>query len=114
MEAALQTLGSKVTFPRHYLLYILLAAVDVLVTASILNGGGREINALAAQVIEWFGGMGMTLYKFTLVAIVLVICEVVARSKPRLGRGLAVTAVLVSLVPPAFAGAQMAGVFVVR
>ena len=111
MEAAMMTLGERVRYPKHYFLYIVLAAVDVLMTWVLLQHGATEINAIAAGVIEWAGGPGMAAYKFALVALVLVICEVVSREKPGMGRGLAVTAVLISLVPPAFAGAQWVGVF---
>lgn len=108
-----------VLYPNHYTWFVFLAALDVLCTYLILTPGlfassdgrrelvGQELNALADWVIHTFDTPGKVAYKFALVALVVVICEVVGRRKPAVGRKLAEWAVALTAIPVAVALAQM-------
>ncbi len=70
------------------LVLIVLSVADLLMTYYLLWQGGRyyEANPLANWVFRRWNVAGMTVFKFTLVAVVVTIGEFVARSRPRLGK----------------------------
>lgn len=82
-----------------YKWFVLLSAVDIILTWFILLLGGTEVNALADAVIARTGLKGILIYKFCLVTIVVLICEVVGRRRPRLGRNLVRGAVIITSLP---------------
>ncbi len=82
-----------------YKWFVLLSAVDIILTWFILLLGGTEVNALADAVIASTGLKGILIYKFCLVTTVVLICEVVGRRRPRLGRNLVRGAVIITSLP---------------
>ena len=104
---------APVLYPRAYVGYVALAALDVVLTTLILRLGGVEVNWFAAWVIErarsieTTGITGMTLFKFATVFFVLLACEIVGRQRARLGRQLAAVAVAISVIPVAVAVLQL-------
>lgn len=104
----MRTLREPVLFPKAYGSYVLLAALDVLLTWTILGMGGVELNAIAAWVIEHGGPKGMTLYKFLTVALVLITCELVGRRQQTAGKSLARAAVVISMLPVGVSLGQLA------
>ena len=94
-------------YPDWYAWYVLLAALDVMLTWMVLHFGGREVNVLADWVIRRWQLPGMVVYKFATVVLVVVICEVVGRRRERLGRRLAEWAVAITAVPVVLALAQL-------
>lgn len=88
-----------VRFPDLYAWFILFSAMDVMLTWVILSVGGSEANPIASLVIDQFGLPGAIVFTFTLMLMVIVICEVLARMRPRVARGLAVVALIVSIMP---------------
>lgn len=98
-----------VLFPRAYGFYIALAAMDVLFTTLILAKGGVELNKLAAWVFQTHGVPGASAYKFGTVMVVLVACELAGRYRSgSMGRTLAHAAVIISLIPVAIGGVELA------
>ncbi len=95
-------------FPRAYGSYVLLAAMDILLTWTILCMGGVEMNAIAAWVIEHGGPRAIAFYKFFTVALVLVICEIAGRQRKGMGRSLSRAAVVISALPVGVALGQLA------
>lgn len=68
-------------------LFILASAIDLLMTYTLLHRSDfRESNAVAAWFIDGWGKNGMVIFKFSLVTIVAVIAQIVARKDVRIGR----------------------------
>ncbi len=89
-----------VLYPNLYVWLIFAAAMDVLLTWTILEGfDGREVNPLAAWIIAVGGHRGMVVFKLAVMVGVIVVCEFIGRHEPRTGRRLAITAVLITAFP---------------
>jgi hypothetical protein len=97
-----------VLYPNVYVWYVLLSALDIMLTWTILHLDGVELNLLADWVIHHGGLPGMVAYKFVLVLLVVAICEVVGRRRDRVGRRLSEWAVAITAVPVGVAFAQLA------
>lgn len=94
-------------YPSSYKWFVLISAVDVVLTWFILLIGGTELNVVADAVIALFGLHGILTYKFCLVILVVLICEVVGRRRPRVGRQLARAAIGITALPVILAIAQL-------
>lgn len=101
-------LGPHIRYGSVYPWYLLGASLDLIVTWYILFRGGIELNAIADWVIKTGGLPGLLLYKFATVALVVVICESVGRTRPITGRRLAWLAVAISFFPVVYAIVQTA------
>ena len=88
-------------FENAYTWLVFVSALDIMLTALVLYRGGYEANALAAAVINRFDLPGMIAYKFCLVAVVIMICEAIARWNVAAGRRFVVAAVIISAYPVA-------------
>ena len=110
-------------FPNIYAWYVLVSALDVMVTVKLLVHLGEredgsvaivagekvvaeEANTFAQWSIEQFGTWGLIGLKFLSVIVVVAICEHIGRRRPRLGHGLALLAIFLSLLPIAAALVQ--------
>lgn len=91
-----------VLHPNLYLWLVFFGAMDVILTRVILFFGGIEVNPLANEVIKAFGVPGMSVFKFSIIAMVILICEYIGRIRPRTGRGLAFVSVMISMAPIAW------------
>jgi len=108
-----------VRYPNAYVWFIFLAALDIMLTYLILHpvlfprdatmteSRGSEENAVAGWVIEQWDVPGMVGFKFALVIVVIVLCEVIGRHRDSTGRRLAEWAVAVTVIPVLVALAQM-------
>ena len=88
-----------VHFPNLYLWLVFLSALDVVLTRVILYFNGTELNPLAAWIIDRGGQLGMSIFKFVIVAFVIMICEYTATINPRTARRLALAGCLITAVP---------------
>tara|TARA_Y100000589_G_scaffold229799_1_gene217209 strand:- start:164 stop:598 length:435 start_codon:yes stop_codon:yes gene_type:complete len=88
-----------VYFPNLYLWLVFLSALDVVLTRVILYFNGTELNPLAAWIIERGGQLGMSLFKFVIVAFVIIICEYTASINRKTARRLALAGCLITAVP---------------
>jgi len=86
-------------YPELYTWYVFVSALDVLFTWLILNNGGQEVNKLADWIIDQHDLPGLTFFKFAMVVLVVLICEVVGRYRHELGGQLARWAVAISAFP---------------
>ena len=82
-----------------YKWFVLISAVDIVLTWFILLLGGSEVNVLADAVIAHAGLKGILIYKFCLVILVVIVCEAVGRRRPWIGRNLARLAVVITALP---------------
>jgi hypothetical protein len=85
----------------HFLL-IFVATLDILITWWILALDGRELNPLAAAVIDRYALAGAVVFKFGLTALVILICEVIAARRDQTARRFLTAAVLISATAPAY------------
>lgn len=131
MEADLSH-SPSVLYPRAYLWFVFLAALDVLLTYLILSPvfsselafynssevqlvpglvryqeQGAELNLLADWVIRKHDVPGMVAYKFGLAVLILCVCEAVGRRRAEVGRRLSEWIVGISAVPVIVALVQM-------
>ncbi len=86
-------------FQNHYAWLLLVSSLDIMLTWKILERGGLEVNPVARMVIDSWGMHGAIAFKFALMMWVIVTCEALARVRPRVGRLLALAAVLLSAAP---------------
>jgi Domain of unknown function (DUF5658) len=111
VNATASTLGihrRPVLFPDAYAWYVLVSALDVMVTVAVLvHLGAQEVNTFAQWSIEQFGTWGLIGLKFLSVVLVVLICEYIGQRRAALGRRLAVAAIFLSLLPVAAALAQV-------
>jgi len=94
-------------YPGAYLGFVLLSALDVALTWCVLILGGIELNYLAGAVIVYWDKSGLLVYKFCLVTLVIVCCEVIGRARHTTGRRLSRFAVAISAVPIVMAVVQL-------
>jgi hypothetical protein len=86
-------------YPNLYTWLLFVSALDVMLTWVVLYYGGREANAIADAVIQHLGLPGIVLFKFALVLLVIIICEIVGRRRPRTGQKLAAAGIIITTVP---------------
>jgi hypothetical protein len=86
-----------------YLWLTFLSALDIMLTWIVLFRGGQEVNALADAVIRRFDITGLVVFKFALIVLVILICEVVGRRSDSAGRRMANWCVALGCVPVALA-----------
>ena len=95
-------------YPNAYVWFVLVSAMDVMLTWAILTADGTEVNPIAAAVIARWGLNGAIGFKFGLTLFVIVACDIVGRSRDRTGRLLARAAIVVSSIPVAWSLALLA------
>jgi hypothetical protein len=86
-------------FQKQYVWFVFFSALDIMLTWAILSRGGREVNPIANEIIQMWGLNGAIIFKFSITALVVIVCEVVARKQYGMARALAITAVIVSSIP---------------
>lgn len=86
-------------YPHSYKWFVFVSASDVVLTWFILLLGGSEVNLLADAVIANAGLQGILIYKFCLVLLVVMICEIVGRRRLWVGRNLARAAIAITALP---------------
>jgi hypothetical protein len=88
-----------VRHPNLYLWLIFVSALDVILTRVILFFGGTEVNPVADFILQHWGRLGMSIFKFTIVGFVIIACEFIARRKPATSRRLAIASIIISMMP---------------
>lgn len=93
-------------FPDAYVWMIFFATLDVILTALVLTfggdesrGGAEEINPIARLIIDHWQMAGAMAFKFALIVLAIVLCELTGRRGLAAGRRLAWTCVLISAFP---------------
>jgi len=92
-------LPSPVLYENHYTWFVLVSALDVMLTWVVLHAGGREANMLADAVLRNYGLEGLVTFKFALVVLLIVLCEIIGRRSHVAGKRLASGAVALTCVP---------------
>jgi len=86
-------------YESHYIWFIFVSSLDLMMTWIVLYLGGREANPLAKHVLDAFGMNGMVAYKMALVVFVIILCEWIGRRSHPAGRRLATVAVAMTCIP---------------
>ena len=94
-------------FPFEYLLFVAVSAMDLMLTGLILSLGGWEVNPVAQVVLLMSGEPGIVGFKFTIVVLVVVMCETVGRRHAVKGRRLSRAAVAISAAPVVWSIGQL-------
>jgi len=101
----------SVRYPNAYTWFVFVATLDIILTYLILNpvlfardaefteSRGQETNALADYVFQRWDVSGMVIFKFALVVVVIVLCEIIGRYREATGRRLAEWAVAITCIP---------------
>ncbi len=97
-----------VLYPDAYGWIVFAGSLDVMMTWVVLGVGGTEVNAIADRALRHAGLSGLILLKFSVIALVLVICEYVGRRRPPVGRSIASIAIGLNALPVVAAFAQLA------
>lgn len=84
--SAMRRTTTPALYENAYSWLVFLAALDIMLTWVVLWYGGNEENVLAASVLDHFGLGGMVLFKFILVIVVILLCEVIGRRSRSAGR----------------------------
>ncbi len=94
-------------YPDHYVWFVFLSALDLMLTWVILHNAGVEVNPVACLILDAQGLPGLAAFKFALVMFVIVMCEWVGRSDRRRGRKLSEWAVAITAIPVTVAFVQL-------
>src|ERR1043165_5349213 len=93
-QPAAAVLHRPVLYPEQYVWYILVCALDLIMTNTVLNYfGAREVNSIADAAIRHAGFWGLIALKFATVVLVVLICEHIGRKHPALGQRIAAWAI---------------------
>lgn len=68
--------------------FLLLNVFDLFLTGYIFRHGGREVNPVGVHVMDRYGMAGFALFKFAMVAFIILVAEGVYRIQPRRARQL--------------------------
>ena len=101
-----------VLFPNLYLWLVFFASLDIVLTRVILFFSGVEINPVASMVIETFGVPGMSVFKFAVVSFVIIVCEIVGRTRVVTAKRLAVFAVVITGFPVVWSSVLVGSIIV--
>ncbi|UCF33513.1 MAG: hypothetical protein JSV78_14380 [Phycisphaerales bacterium] len=87
-------------YPSAYVWLVFASALDVILTYLVLYyWEGFEANPIAAAVIAQKGFVWAIAFKFALVVLSILVCEVVGRLRDRDGKRLAVLCVVIAALP---------------
>ena len=98
-HAGIAVLDRHMRYPYLYLGLIVLSAMDVVLTWTMFHYNAVEANPIAEWVIDLWGLNGMIVYKFVLIVVFILICEVVGSMRETAGRKLARVSLMIGLVP---------------
>ena len=71
---------------QEYLAFLLLNLFDLFLTGYIFKHHGMEANGIALLVLHRYGLLGFAIFKFLLVTVLVLICEVIATHKLKSAR----------------------------
>ena len=91
--------ATEIRMPTSCWWIIIAGTLDILLTTVMLSLGGSEANPIAAAVIESYGLIGMVVYKYFVVGLVIFGCEYVYRYQVNTARRLAGILIAIHFAP---------------
>jgi hypothetical protein len=82
-----------------YVWFVFISSLDLMLTWVFLHMRGRELNPIADLVIRSAGLHGLIVFKFSLVVLVILMCETIGKRRENVGRFIARFAVGITAVP---------------
>lgn len=76
---------------QEYLGFLLLSIADLFLTGWIFKHHGMEANQVALWVLRNFHEAGFAIFKFLMVAFIIIVCEVISTSDLRKARAIILT-----------------------
>jgi len=101
------TFGTSARYPTAYRFFAAAAAADAALTGVVLALGGREVNPIAAWILNVSGFTGMVSFKAIIVCFVVAVCQVVGGVRLVTGLRLAWLAAAIHLLPVSAAGFEL-------
>ncbi len=80
---------ASIAWPQESLLFMLVSAMDVVMTYVLLSRGGGmfvESNPVANYFLRYWGPRGMVYFKIGMVALICLLAQIIARHRPRTAR----------------------------
>ena len=105
--ASTSSIGTPVLYQNHYVWFVFVSALDIMLTWVVLFHEGYEANLIADHIIRRYGLAGLVLYKFALVTFVVCLCEFIGRRSHGAGQRLARWAIAITCIPVIMALAQL-------
>jgi hypothetical protein len=96
-------------YQEPYVWFVFVSSLDIMLTWTIINRGGSEVNPIAKIVIDRWDLAGAVAFKFSLMLFVILVCEWVGRQRDHVGRRLVALAVLISAFPVVWSLVLLAG-----
>lgn len=101
--------SGRVRYSNAYVWLVFVSALDAICTWMVLWVGGVEVNPIAGAVLATHGFLGLPLFKFGLVALVIALCEVIAETRADTGLRIVIFGIAVSTVPVVIGLFEMVG-----
>jgi hypothetical protein len=93
----------EMRYQNAYVWLVFVSALDIILTALVIYvWGGDEVNPVTDHVIQEMGFVWAIIFKFAMMLVAVIVCEVIGRQSNRAGRRLAVAAVVINGVPVVF------------
>lgn len=90
----------QMRYPGEYVWLVFVSTLDLILTMLVLFvWNGYEANPVAAGVIMTFGYQWAIVFKYAIVVLVIIFCEVIGRRDNRSGISLARGAVAITAIP---------------
>lgn len=87
--------------------FLLLSCLDILFTWVVLHMGGSEVNWIARLFLEHGDLYGLVAFKFTMVVLIILLCDFVGRRNDARGKFIAKAAVVITSFPVILASMQL-------
>ena len=87
------------SLPMAYRWIAIGGTLDILLTGVILSLGGYEANPIANAILMQYGFAGMVIFKYFVIALVIIGCEIVARHELKSAGRLAVVLIVIHFSP---------------
>ena len=87
-----------VVLAQEYLGFLLLNLFDLFLTGYIFRHSGQEANGLALWVLHKYGLQGFAIFKFLMVVLIIVICELISLQAVARARQIIVGACVLYLI----------------
>lgn len=97
----------QLLYTASYVGLMLVSFLDIAFTWVILNRGGSEMNPVADLVIRSTGLAGLISFKFTLLVVLVLLCEFIGRQRPRICLWLPPLLVVIWGLPPLWSIIQL-------
>jgi len=96
----LDLLGRPLAMKAESVAFVFLSLLDLVISVRYFHWegfwAGYEVNPLAAYVLRYYGIKGLVFYKAGLTACIVVACQVIWYTYPRLARGILLLGCLIS------------------